>query len=141
MAGTPDTEDLEAQCVAAGMKLTRPRRVILDVLRAAADHPSADQIFERARAAEPGIALGTVYRNLGVLEEAGLVLRHEFGQGFARYELATHRHGHLIDRDTGAVVEFACEALEKTLAGIAASRGYALDDYHVRLWGRRTGAR
>jgi Fur family ferric uptake transcriptional regulator len=129
--------ETEALCAAVGLRLTRPRRVLLRVLREATDHPSADQIFARARAHDPAIALGTVYRNLGILEEAGIVTRHAFGEGYARYELATQQHGHIIDRDSGTVVEFTDPALETTLQAIAQARGFRLADYHVKLWGER----
>lgn len=129
--------DLEQRAAAAGLKMTKPRRAILAVLRAATDHPSADQVFERARAMEPAVALGTVYRNLAALEAADIVVRHEFGEGYARYEIATHRHGHLIDRANGSVVEFSDEELEGALQEIAQAKGYHLTDYHLKLWGDR----
>lgn len=117
--------------------MTRPRRVVLRVLCEAQDHPCVDQIFERVRSLDPAIALGTVYRTLALLEGAHIITRHAFGEGYARYELATNRHGHLIDEENGKVIEFCCDALQKALEGIAASRGYVLTDYHLKLWGKR----
>lgn len=134
-------ERLERGLRDAGMRLTRQRAAILRALAAGDDHPGAAEVLGRARRAEPSTSLATVYRTLAVLEREGLVGRHAFdggGAGAARYELgdAPH-HDHLIDVETGAVIEFRDDRIEALQAEIARELGYEVIDHRLELFGRR----
>ena len=134
-------ERLERGLRDCGVRITRQRAAILRALAAGDDHPGAAEVHARARRAEPGTSLATVYRTLAVLEEAGLVGRHAFdggGAGAARYELgdAPH-HDHLIDVETGAVIEFRDDRIEALQAEIARELGYDMVDHRLELFGRR----
>ncbi len=133
-------ETLEERCVAAGMKLTGARKIILRVLDEAADHPSVEDVLARARAHNPAISMATVYRTLNMLAESDLVLRHDFKENFARYEVNEAHHDHLIDIETGAVVEFQDEELERLKAAIARRLGFDLVDHTLALYGRKRPA-
>ncbi len=123
---------------ADGVRVTRQRVAILQVLRDASDHPGAEDILARARVIDPTVSLATVYRTLSVLEKAGTVLRNEFGGAGARYELASAaHHDHLIDLDTGAVVEFRSDQIERLQAEIAAELGFDIEWHRFEIYGRR----
>lgn len=131
-------KELEAKCVAAGLKMTNPRRVILDVLSHAHDHPSVEEVYERAKKEDSSISMATVYRTLGLLDELGLVFRHEFSDAdFARYEVNTEHHHHLIDIDSGKVIEFQNEKIEEMKRKIALELGYELVECRLELYGRK----
>lgn len=130
---------LEQRCADAGLKMTGQRRTILGILDNAADHPSVEEVYERARAADPSISMATVYRTLNLLDELQLVVRHEFKENFARYELNTDHHHHLIDIETGAVIEFQNEDIEKLKVEIARGLGYDLVECRLELYGRKRG--
>ena len=124
---------------AEGVRVTRQRLAILHVLREASDHPRAEDILARARAQDPSVSQATVYRTLAVLEKAGSVLRNEFDGSGARFELADRQHhDHLIDLDTGAVVEFRSALIEQLQAEIAAELGYDIEWHRLELYGRKT---
>lgn len=124
---------------AEGVRVTRQRLGILRVLRDASDHPRAEDILARARLQDPSISQATVYRTLAVLERAGTVLRNEFDGSGARFELADRQHhDHLIDLDTGAVVEFQSPLIEQLQAEIAAELGYDIEWHRLELYGRKT---
>src|SRR5688500_3754324 len=110
--------NLEQRCAEAGLKMTGQRRTILKVLDEAVDHPSVEDVYERARAADSSISMATVYRTLNLLNELDLVIKHEFKENFARYDLNTDHHHHLIDIETGAVIEFQNSEIEKMKAEI-----------------------
>ncbi|MFA5592230.1 MAG: Fur family transcriptional regulator [Micavibrio sp.] len=129
--------ELEQRCVDAGLKMTGPRKTILKVLGESADHPSVELVYERARAIDASISIATVYRTLNMLDELELVMRHEFNESFARYETNTEHHHHLIDLDTGEVIEFQNEALEELKERIARDMGYELIDHRLELYGRK----
>ena len=133
----PDPEmisDLRAE----GVRVTRQRLAILQVLRAATDHPRAEDILTRARAQDPSVSQATVYRTLAVLEKAGTVQRNEFDGAGARYEIsAAQHHDHLIDLDTGEVVEFHSDRLERLQEQIAAELGYEIEWHRLELYGRK----
>lgn len=130
--------NLEKKCVEAGLKMTEPRKVILDVLAHAKDHPSVEDVYDRARAKDASISMATVYRTLGLLDELGLVYRHEFSDSdHARYEVNSEHHHHLIDLETGKVVEFQNEQIEKMKQKIAADLGYELIECRLELYGKK----
>jgi Fur family ferric uptake transcriptional regulator len=130
--------DYEALLRDAGLRITRPRRIILEILIAADGHPDAAQIFERAAAMDSRISLATVYRTMKALEETGAIQRHAFGHGPARFEQAhAAHHDHLIDVETGEVIEFASERIEAIQAEIAAGLGYEIVHHRLELYGRR----
>jgi Fur family ferric uptake transcriptional regulator len=123
---------------AEGVRVTRQRLAILQVLREAQDHPRADDILARAKAVDPSVSLARVYRTLGVLEKAGAVLRNEFDGSGARYELANSaHHDHLIDLDTGEVKEFRSDRIERLQAEIAAELGYDIEWHRFEIYGRK----
>lgn len=130
--------DLEQKCIEAGLKMTEPRRVILSVLSHANDHPSVEEVYDRARKKDNSISMATVYRTLGLLDELGLVFRHEFNDtDHARYEVNTEHHHHLIDVDTGKVIEFQNDKIEKMKQKIAEDLGYELVECRLELYGKK----
>lgn len=123
---------------AAGIRLTEPRKVILRVLAEADDHPDAHALYQRAVAIEPSVSLSTVYRTLKLLEERGAIQRHAFDDGRSRFENNdVEHHDHLIDLDTGQVVEFRSEKIERLQAEIAAELGYDIVRHKLELYARR----
>lgn len=122
----------------AGLRSTKPRRIILEIILGAAGHPDAAQIFELAAARDSRISLATVYRTMKALEESGAVQRHAFGHGPARFEQAhLSHHDHLIDLDTGEVIEFASQRIEAIQVEIAARLGYEIVHHRLEIYGRR----
>jgi Fur family transcriptional regulator, ferric uptake regulator len=130
--------DVEALCAAKGLRITDQRRVIARVLSDSDDHPHVDALYARASAIDPGISIATVYRTVRLFEEAGILERHEFGDGRARYEPAPDsHHDHLIDVETGSIIEFVDPELEALQRLIAAKLGYRLVDHRMELYGVR----
>ena len=129
--------DLEQQCAKAGLKMTGQRKVILKVLDDASDHPSVEDVYDRAKKIDESISIATVYRTLGLLDELDIVIRHEFQEGYARYEVNWDHHHHLIDLETGEVVEFQNAELEKLKVKIAHELGYDLVDHRLELYGKK----
>ncbi len=118
--------------------MTRQRLAILQVLRASADHPRAEEILARAKETDPTVSQATVYRTLAMLEKAGTVLKNEFDGAGARYEMTNGaHHDHLIDLDTGEVIEFQSSKIERLQAEIAAELGYDIEWHRLELYGRR----
>ena len=131
-------QHLEQKCIEAGLKMTNPRRVILDVLSHSEDHPSVEDVYERAKKEDTSISMATVYRTLGLLDELGLVFRHEFNdEDHARYEVNTEHHHDLIDIDSGKVIEFQNDKIEKMKQKIAEELGYELVECRLELYGRK----
>ena len=127
---------LEKICVAKGMRMTEQRRVIARVLSLADDHPDVEEIHRRATEIDANISIATVYRTMRLFEEAGVVERHDFQDGRARYEEATDdHHDHLIDLRTGKVIEFINEEIEVLQKRIAEEYGYKLVDHRLELYG------
>ncbi len=121
----------------AGVRITRQRAALLDVLAAADDHPDAVDLQRRAEVEVPGISLSTVYRTLTSLEEQGVILRHQFEGAPARFEHAeAAHHDHMIDVDTGEVVEFCSDRIERIQAEIAAELGYEIVHHRMELYVR-----
>ncbi len=133
---------IERLCVERGLKMTGQRRVIARVLSDAADHPDVEELYRRASALDRRISVATVYRTVRLLEEQGILARRDFGGGRARYEPSEHgHHHHLIDVDTGRVIEFEDPEHERVLTAIAARLGFDLVSHHLELFGRRRDAR
>jgi Fur family transcriptional regulator, ferric uptake regulator len=128
---------LEHQCARAGLKITGQRKIILQVLEGSQDHPSVDDVYARAKAIDSSVSMATVYRTLSLLDEMDLVVKHEFKEGFARFEVNEDHHHHLIDLETGDVIEFQNERLEKLKEEIARDLGYDLVDHTLELYGRK----
>jgi Fur family ferric uptake transcriptional regulator len=129
---------IEQACIDKGLKMTGQRRLIARVLSDAHDHPDVEEVYRRAVMLEPRISLATVYRTVRLLEEANILERHEFRDGRARYEAAGgEHHDHLIDIDSGEVVEFHNEEIEKIQTEIAEELGYRLVDHRLALYGVR----
>lgn len=129
---------LEKLCLEKGLKMTEQRRVIARVLSEAVDHPDVEQVYQRATAIDPKISIATVYRTVKLFEEASILERHDFGDGRARYEEAPEEHhDHLIDVNSGEVVEFYSEEIENLQEQIARKLGYNLVDHRLELYGTR----
>jgi Fur family ferric uptake transcriptional regulator len=128
--------DLEALCAEKGLRITEQRRVIARVLSEAEDHPDVEEVHARASTIDPGISIATVYRTVRLFEEAGILERHDFGDGRSRYEAAPEaHHDHLIDIETGRVIEFVDEELETLQKRIAEKLGFRLMDHRMELYG------
>jgi len=130
--------DIEALCAQRGLRITDQRRVIARVLSEAADHPDVESLHERAVQIDPRISIATVYRTVRLFEEAGILDRHDFGDGRSRYEAAPEaHHDHMIDVETGKVIEFVDPELEALQRQIAEKLGYRLVDHRMELYGVR----
>ena len=129
--------DLEERCAEAGLKMTGQRKTILKVLDSAEDHPSVEAVYERAKSIDSSISIATVYRTLALLDELNLVIKHEFQEGHSRYEVNWDHHHHLVDLETGEVLEFQNEDLEKLKHKIAKDMGYDLIDHRLELYGKK----
>lgn len=129
-------ESIEKQCIEKGMRMTDQRRVVARVLSVAEDHPDVEELYHRAAAVDPNISLATVYRTVRLFEEAGVVERHDFGDGRSRYEEAgSDHHDHLINIKTGQVVEFFDAEIEKMKEALAEKLGYKLVGHKLELYG------
>jgi len=128
--------DIEALCAEKGLRITEQRRVIARVLSEAEDHPDVEEVHARASAIDSGISIATVYRTVRLFEEAGILERHDFGDGRSRYEAAAEaHHDHLIDVESGKVIEFVDEELESLQRRIAEKLGFRLVDHRMELYG------
>lgn len=127
---------LEQICRDKGLKMTGQRRVIARVLSESDDHPDVEQLYRRASAIDPRISIATVYRTVRLFEEANILERHDFGDGRARYEeVSEAHHDHLIDMQSGTVIEFESEAIEVLQIEIATKLGYKLVGHRLELYG------
>ncbi|RVQ69521.1 transcriptional repressor [Croceicoccus ponticola] len=132
----PNRIDIEAICAERGLRITEQRRIIARVLSDSEDHPDVERLHERASAIDPRISIATVYRTVRLFEEAGILDRHDFGDGRARYEASPEaHHDHLIDVETGKVVEFVDPELEALQRQIAERLGFRLVDHRMELYG------
>ncbi len=129
---------IEQACIDKGLKMTDQRRVMARVLSAADDHPDVEEVYRRASAIDDRISISTVYRTLRLFEDSGIIQSHDFGGGRARYEAADQEehHDHLIDIDSGEVIEFLDPELERLQIEIARRHGYRLVDHRMELYGR-----
>ena len=130
------TIDIETLCNEKGLRITEQRRVIARVLSESEDHPDVEALHARASAIDSHISIATVYRTVRLFEEAGILERHDFGDGRSRFEAAAEvHHDHLIDVETGNVLEFADEELETLQRRIAERLGFRLVDHRMELYG------
>ena len=136
------SENIEEKCIAKGVKLTEQRKVIVKVLSESkktygeSDHPDVDELYKRVSKVDPRISIATVYRTVKILEEAGILVKHDFKAGKARYEqIKESHHDHLIDVKTGEIIEFVDEEIEILQKKVADKYGYQLVDHKLELYG------
>ncbi len=130
---------IEKACQDKGMRMTGQRRVIAEVIAGAKDHPDVEELHRRAAAIDPHISIATVYRTVKLFEDAGILERHDFGDGRARYEPAgDEHHDHLIDLNSGEVIEFSSPEIEALQEKIARELGYKLVDHRLELYAVKT---
>lgn len=128
--------DIESLCLEKGMRMTDQRRVIAKVLTDSDDHPDVEEVYRRSTVVDSGISIATVYRTVRLFEEAGILERHDFRDGRSRYEPATDdHHDHLINVETGEVLEFHSDEIEKLQEEIAKRLGFKLVDHRMELYG------
>jgi Fur family ferric uptake transcriptional regulator len=128
-------ESIEEACVAKGLRMTGQRRVIARVLGKSRDHPDVEELYKRASAIDDKISISTVYRTVRLFEDAGIIERHDFRKGRARYEqVPDEHHDHLIDLRSGKVIEFRSEDIERLQDEIARRHGYRIVDHRLELY-------
>jgi Fur family transcriptional regulator, ferric uptake regulator len=129
---------IERLCIEHGLRMTGQRRVIATVLSGAHDHPDVEEVYRRANAVDPRISLSTVYRTLKLFSSKGILERHDFGAGRGRYETSSREHhDHLIDIETGRVIEFTSAEIEQLQERIARELGFKLVGHRLELFGTR----
>jgi len=129
-------ETLLKRCEAKGLRMTEQRRIIAGVLEGADDHPDVEELYKRASAQDPRISIATVYRTVKLFEESGILEKHDFGDGRARYETTDREHhDHLIDMNSGQVIEFVDKDIEALQEKIARKLGYDLKGHRLELYG------
>jgi Fur family ferric uptake transcriptional regulator len=140
MADTADT--IEQKCLAKGVKLTEQRKIIAKIISESkseygeSDHPDVDELYNRVSKVDPKISIATVYRTVKLFEEAGILTKHDFKGGKARYEaMIESHHDHLIDIKTGEIIEFVDDEIEKLQKKVAEKYGYKLVDHKLELYG------
>ncbi|MAH04783.1 MAG: Fur family transcriptional regulator [Pseudomonadota bacterium] len=131
---------LQDRCIAAGLKMTGQRKVIISVLENSDNHLSVEMVYERAKAEDSSISLATVYRTMNLLDELDLVIRHDFNESFSRYDVNIDDHYHLIDTETSEVVEFENSEVEAIVRKVAAELGYDLVDHRLEVYGHKKKA-
>ena len=128
--------DIEQKCISKGVKLTGQRKIIARVMSEAEDHPDVDELYKRVTKVDPKISIATVYRTVKLFEEAGILAKHDFKGGKARYEeISESHHDHLIDVKTGEIIEFVNDEIEKLQKKVAEKYGYELVDHKLELYG------
>ena len=134
--GMTMTRNIVQRCSQSGLRMTEQRRVVAQVLETSHDHPDVEELYARALELDPRISIATVYRTVKLFEEAGILDKLEFGDGRARYEDAErNHHDHLIDMQTGQVIEFVDPEIELLQEKIAQRLGYHLKDHRLELYG------
>ena len=130
------TETIEKKCILKGVKLTDQRKIIAKVMSVSIDHPDVDELYKRVSKIDTKISIATIYRTVKLFEEAGIITKHDFKGGKARYEeLSESHHDHLIDIKTGEIIEFVDEEIEKLQKKVAEKYGYDLVDHKLELYG------
>ena len=130
------SETIEEKCLSKGVKLTDQRRIIAKVMSESSDHPDVDELYSRVSKIDSKISIATVYRTVKLFEEAGILTKHDFKSGKARYEL-NDDHNHLIDINSGEIVEFVDKDIEELQKKIAKKLGYNLVDHKLELYGSK----
>ena len=129
---------IEVMCAAKGIKLTHQRRVIAKVLSKSDDHPDANMVFKRASKVDSKISMATVYRTMKLFEDTNIVVVRDFGDGRSRYEIfSNEHHDHLIDTESGEVIEFVNEEIEALQHKVATELGYQLTGHRLELYGKK----
>ena len=129
-------ETIEEKCQSKGVKLTEQRKIIAKVMSESTDHPDVDELYNRVNKIDAKISIATVYRTVKLFEESGILAKHDFKGGKARYEeLNEGHHDHLIDVKTGEIIEFVDEEIEKLQKRVAEKYGYKLVDHKLELYG------
>src|SRR5438128_12152762 len=132
---TTAKSNVEARCLAKGMRMTEQRRVIARVLSASADHPDVEELYRRCARVDDRISISTVYRTVKLFEDSGIIERHDFREGRARYEqIPDAHHDHLINLRSGEVIEFQSEEIERLQREVARKLGYKLIDHRLELY-------
>ena len=136
------SDTIEQECIAKGVKLTEQRKIIAKVISESkteygkSDHPDVDELYNRVSKIDPKISIATVYRTVKLFEEAGILTKHDFKGGKARYEaMIESHHDHLIDIKSGEIIEFVDEEIEKLQKKVAEKYGYTLVDHKLELYG------
>ena len=129
---------IESKCISRGVRLTGQRRLVAKVMSESEDHPDVDELHKRVNKLDSKISIATVYRTVKLFEEAGIVAKHDFKGNKARYEEATREHhDHLIDVNTGKIIEFVNDDIEKLQQKVAEKLGYKLVDHRLELYGSK----
>ena len=132
------SENIEQKCLAKGVKLTEQRKIIAKIMSESKDHPNVNKLYNRASKIDSKISIATVYRTVKLFEEAGIVAKHDFKGNKARYEQASEEHhDHLIDINTGEIIEFVNEDIEKLQKKVAEKLGYKLIDHKLELYAKK----
>ena len=130
------SQTIEKKCIAKGVKLTEQRKIIAKVMSESTDHPDVDELYKRVSQIDSKISIATVYRTVKLFEESGILAKHDFKGGKARYEeLSESHHDHLIDVKTGDIIEFVDDEIEKLQKKVAEKYGYKLVDHKLELYG------
>ena len=125
------------KCLRVGLRMTLPRKIILEVIEDSEDHPDVEEMYRRAVVKDKTISIATVYRTIKLFEEAGIIEKLDIGDGRARYEEAGEHHEHLVDVETGEIIEFQNEELEEMKKQVAFKMGYELVDHRLELFGKK----
>ena len=127
---------IKQKCISKGVKLTDQRKIIAKVMSVSSDHPDVDELYKRVSKIDAKISIATVYRTVKLFEEVGIIAKHDFKGGKARYEeISESHHDHLIDIKTGEIIEFVDEEIEKLQKKVAEKYGYDLVDHKLELYG------
>ena len=126
------------RCEIKGLRMTNQRKIIAEIIENTFDHPDVEELYNRASAIDDSISIATVYRTVKLLEESGIIERHDFKEGKSRYEPSTdEHHDHLIDMNTGEIIEFVDKDIEELQIKIAKKLGYKLADHKLELYGTK----
>ncbi len=132
------SSDIENKCLKKGVRLTEQRKIIAEVMSKADDHPNVDELHRRVNKLDQKISIATVYRTVKLFEESGIIAKHDFKGNKSRYEQTTEEHhDHLIDINTGDIIEFVDEDIEKLQTKVAEKLGYKLVDHRLELYGSK----
>ena len=130
------SQSIEQKCIAKGVKLTEQRKIIAKIMSSSDDHPDVDELYNRVSKIDSKISIATVYRTVKLFEEAGIIAKHDFKGGKARYEeISESHHDHLIDIKSGEIIEFVDDEIEKLQKKVADKYGYDLVDHKLELYG------